>query len=360
MSERTASGAGEFPPAIGLPAEASRWLDAAPDLVWVLTPEGVCLYASAAAHELLGLPPSRLRGRQLSEIVDPEDLGSLGRFRDDLFRSAEPVRWVHRLRAAEGRLVWVESSGRLARWVDDEAVLVLVSRNVSGRVESDRLAAAAERRRWLILDSLREGVIVFDADLRVLVMNQAAERMLQRDRSATVGKVWDVRGGVDEHGQTLPRQELPVLKALATGVSQQRSLATTTADGAPVYLTVRAVPIGPEQGGPVREVITLLEDVGSPRPIESVPNAQPGTLRELPRVVEHQPLTARELEVLARLAAGRDVKGIAAELRISEHTVRGHVKAILQKLHARSQLQAVVIGLQAGLLRPRPYPPSEG
>ena len=191
MGERTASGAGEPPPAIGLPAEASRWLDAAPDLVWVLTPEGVCLYASAAAHELLGLPPSRLRGRQLSEIVDPEDLGSLGRFRDDLFRSAEPVRWVHRLRAAEGRFVWVESSGRLARWVDDEAVLVLVSRNVSGRVEADRLAAAADRRRWAIFDSLREGVIVFDAELRVLLMNQAAERLLQRDRSTTVGRVWE-------------------------------------------------------------------------------------------------------------------------------------------------------------------------
>jgi len=358
MGEWTASGAGELPPEIGPPPESYRWLDAAPDLVWVLTLDGVCLYASAAARELLGLPPSRLRGRPLSEVVDPEDLGSLSRFRDQLFSSGEPARWVHRLRATEGRVVWVESSGRMARWTSDEAVIVLVSRDVGGRVETERLAAVAERRRWLILDSLREGVIVFDGDLRVLLMNRAAELMLQRDRSATVGTTWEVRGGVDEHGAALPRQELPVLKALATGVAQKRSLAIRGADGAPVYLTVRAIPIGLEGGGAAREVVALLEDVGGPRPVEQAEAGR--TLRDLPRVVEHQPLTARELEVLARLAAGRDVKEIAGELQISEHTVRGHVKAILQKLHARSQLQAVVIGLQTGLLRPQPYPRSEG
>ena len=357
MGEWTASGPGETPAVIGPPPESYRWLDAAPDLVWVLTPEGVCLYASAAARELLGLPPSRLRGRALSEVVDSEDLGSLSRFREQLFSSGEPARWVHRLRASEGRVVWVESSGRLARWTDDEAVVVLVSRDIRGRVEAERLDALAERRRWLILDSPREGVIVFDGELRVLLMNRAAERMLQRDRSATVGKVWEFRGGVDEHGVVLSRQELPVLKALATGETQQRSLATKGADGAPVYLTVRAIPVGSD-GGAAREVVALLEDVGGPRPAEQVEAVR--TLRDLPRVVEHQPLTARELEVLARLAAGRGVKEIAGELRISEHTVRGHVKAILQKLHARSQLQAVVIGLQTGLLRAQPYPPSEG
>ena len=121
---------------------------------------------------------------------------------------------------------------------------------------------------------------------------------------------------------------------------------------------MRAIPIDPPAGGSAREVLALIDDVAGPRPVG--PAESVTTLRDLPKVVPHQPLTARELEVLARLAAGRDVKGIAAELRISEHTVRGHVKAILQKLHARSQLQAVVIGLQTGLLRPRPYPPSEG
>jgi PAS domain S-box-containing protein len=323
----------------------------------VLTPDGVCVYASAAVRELLGLAPSRLTGRHLHELVDPEDLAALGRFRDGLFGSSEPVRWVHRLRAREGRSVWVETTGRLARWDDDDAVLVLVSRDVGGRVEAERQAAAADHRRWLIFDSLREGVIVFDADLRVLLMNRAAETLLQRDRSETVGRVWQISSTTDEDGAALPRAELPVLKALTTGAAQQRSLAVRRADGSPVYLMVRAVPITRQHGGPVHEVLAVIDDVGGPRSQDLAEASR--ALRDLPRVVEHQPLTARELEVLARLAAGRDVREIAAELRISEHTVRGHVKSILQKLHARSQLQAVVIGLQSGLLRPN-APPFEG
>ncbi len=352
MSEGTTRGAGSVPPAIGPPADSYRWLDASPDLVWVLTTDGVCVYASSACRSLLGLPPSRLRGRQLSEVVDPEDVGALARFRDDLFRSADPVRWVHRLRAGEGRSVWVESAGRLDR-EDGVAVIILVSREITGRVEAERRAAAAERRRWLILDALREGVIVFDAELRVLLMNRAAERMLHANRSEAVGNLWRAREATDEHAVPLHREELPVIKALRTGTIQQRHLATRGPDGSPVYLRVRAIPLAETPDTPVREVVALVEDVAGPRAVEQSHATATPTLREVPRVVAHQPLTARELEVLARLAAGRDVKEIAGELRISEHTVRGHVKAILQKLHARSQLQAVVIGLQTGLLEPR-------
>ena len=55
-------------------------------------------------------------------------------------------------------------------------------------------------------------------------------------------------------------------------------------------------------------------------------------------------LTAREvLELLAR-AGAMSVADIADELVLSVHTVRNHIKQLLTKLHARSQLEAVVIG----------------
>ena len=63
------------------------------------------------------------------------------------------------------------------------------------------------------------------------------------------------------------------------------------------------------------------------------------------------PLTHRELEVLTLMAEGLDVRTIAATLRISEHTCRGYVKALMAKLGARTQLQAVVVAWRAGVLR---------
>lgn len=61
-------------------------------------------------------------------------------------------------------------------------------------------------------------------------------------------------------------------------------------------------------------------------------------------------LTAREREVLQMLAEACSIEHIAAQLVLSPHTARNHVKAILSKLHARSQLEAVVVGARHGLV----------
>jgi len=61
-------------------------------------------------------------------------------------------------------------------------------------------------------------------------------------------------------------------------------------------------------------------------------------------------LTPRELEVLERLAQGLQNKEIAAELVISERTVKFHVSAILGKLDAGNRTEAVAIAAQRGLI----------
>jgi DNA-binding NarL/FixJ family response regulator len=65
-------------------------------------------------------------------------------------------------------------------------------------------------------------------------------------------------------------------------------------------------------------------------------------------------LTARELEVLELVAARLQNKEIAAQLVISEHTVKNHLKNILAKLHLRSRRQAAAYGVARGWVRPRP------
>jgi DNA-binding NarL/FixJ family response regulator len=65
-------------------------------------------------------------------------------------------------------------------------------------------------------------------------------------------------------------------------------------------------------------------------------------------------LTDRELEVLALLARGRSTEEIVAELTVSVHTVRNHVRAILAKLGAHSRLEAVAIATRRGLVSAQP------
>lgn len=51
------------------------------------------------------------------------------------------------------------------------------------------------------------------------------------------------------------------------------------------------------------------------------------------------PLTAREREILEWVARGKSNRDISEQLVISEHTVKNHMKNILQKLHLENRVQ---------------------
>ena len=79
----------------------------------------------------------------------------------------------------------------------------------------------------------------------------------------------------------------------------------------------------------------------------------PRVLRDLlrcPPVSSHTPLTVRETEVLMHLSDGHNVATISGRLGITRLTCRGYVKNIMVKLHAHSQLEAVVTARRFGLI----------
>jgi DNA-binding NarL/FixJ family response regulator len=63
-------------------------------------------------------------------------------------------------------------------------------------------------------------------------------------------------------------------------------------------------------------------------------------------------LTAREVDVLRLIAAGRSNAEIGAELFVSSETVKTHVSRILAKLDARDRTQAVIAAYESGIVNP--------
>lgn len=75
------------------------------------------------------------------------------------------------------------------------------------------------------------------------------------------------------------------------------------------------------------------------------------TAVRLNQLAKRKHLSHREAEVLDGMRRGLSNRDIAVALSISEHTVKAHVKAILQKLESADRAEAVARGFEQGLLR---------
>jgi len=64
-------------------------------------------------------------------------------------------------------------------------------------------------------------------------------------------------------------------------------------------------------------------------------------------------LSEREIEILKLIAHGLKNKAIAEELKISENTVKYHLKHILQKLNLKNRAEAAAYSVQSGLATPK-------
>jgi len=139
------------------------------------------------------------------------------------------------------------------------------------------------------------------------------------------------------------------LRALAPHT--QVVVLTAYSDEARVVAALRAGAIGYVRKEADPEV--LLEAVRGAARGQSVldPAVAGSVLEDLVHAAQVQEdLTEREMDVLRLLAHGRTNREIAAELVVSEETVKTHVGNILAKLHLVHRTQAVVHAIKQGLV----------
>ena len=84
--------------------------------------------------------------------------------------------------------------------------------------------------------------------------------------------------------------------------------------------------------------------------VHLAPEAAARLMREVRAPESPEALTERETEVLRLLATGRANKQIAANLYVTEKTVKAHVSSILTKLGVQSRTQAALHAVRTGLV----------
>jgi two-component system NarL family response regulator len=130
-------------------------------------------------------------------------------------------------------------------------------------------------------------------------------------------------------------------------VPQARVIVLTTFDGdEDIYRALQAGAKG-----------YLLKDMFGDELMDAIRTVHAGKSKIPPAVAQRlaermsgPELTARELEVLQKIVAGKSNKEIGRDLWISEATVKTHVNSLLSKLGVTDRTQATTAALQRGIV----------
>jgi len=146
----------------------------------------------------------------------------------------------------------------------------------------------------------------------------------------------------------LPKMSgVEVIQRVRAETSQARFVVLTTYDGdEDIY---RALKAGAKayllKGMTTDELITTIREVHAGR--SHIP---PAIAERLAERMGTEDLTPREAEVLQEIVAGKSNKEIAAELEISEATVKTHINTLLSKLGVTDRTQAATAAIRRGIV----------
>jgi len=180
-------------------------------------------------------------------------------------------------------------------------------------------------------------LFTFDEAQRIRSWNRAAEELTGISSEAVVGRhCWAVLCGTDDRGAPICHPSCPHHRMLrARWPVAPTPMVIPTKDGVRRVHVAMVTLKGSTLFAAVLLDLQRMPGAGGP-----------------PQHAEDSSLTPRQRTVLTMLSHGRQAKSIAAELHLSEMTVRNHIRGILRALGCTSQLAAVAEARRRGLVDP--------
>jgi PAS domain S-box-containing protein len=194
-------------------------------------------------------------------------------------------------------------------------------------------------------------VFATDRHLNVIFWNLSCERLFGFQEDEIVGSSCATAlRGCDAFGNRYCSEHCPVTEIAARGETIRHfGLRMRAKDGRmiPMDVSVLHLAVRPPDHFVLAHILKPSEPPmhASEAPREAPPRPMLVAVRESPDARARK-LTAREVEVLGMLAAGRSTPEIGGRLHISNLTARNHIQNILEKLEVHSKAEAVAFAFQ--------------
>jgi diguanylate cyclase (GGDEF)-like protein/PAS domain S-box-containing protein len=248
------------------------------DLVVVVDDSARLTFISQAAERILGHEPQHWLGRDVFELLHPDDIGRSAEAMATSVGSGPGVKepLELRVRHADGGWREVEIVANNLMDVEHVAGLVITARDISERLRAQASAEAAGARFEQAFDRAPIGMVLVANDGRLVRVNEAMAAMVGRPVKDLTGTDLFRLAHPDDRDEAV-EQALAVLHRNDTDPVEIRFV---RADGRTAWARITSTVIRDEEGHP-QHTIAHIEDVTDQR-----------TLREqLERAAAHDPLT---------------------------------------------------------------------
>ena len=246
----------------------------------VIVQDGHFAYANPRAIEMLGHPA--LLGASVRELLDEHQIQRHATIVRELM-SGERERAYNEYDVVlpSGEPLQCAVSSTRTQWRGEPAVLGVLH-DISAQARALTALRDSEERYRSTVDSLEEGLLIFDAEGQLKGANGVAEKILHRSFSELQSHGLAAWHPLDEQGREIAPDDIPVSVTLATGRPLRHTLVgMRLPDGAISWLDVNAEPLRDSATRALTGAVLSLTDVTEARRVERALEVSEGTNRTL-------------------------------------------------------------------------------
>ncbi len=221
-------------------ARLERITDNMLDMITQTDREGVILYASLSHKEVLGYAPEDLLGKSAFEFIHPDDVDmAVAAFRAGV-RASSPGKLQYRLRHADGRHLWVETTGN--PFFDGNQQVaggIFCVRDISERRRAEEETRLQRAYFQQLFQNSPEGIAMLDGAGRIVGVNKGFENIFQYSRGEAKGQA------ISEIvvPESLRDESASILSAVSGGETVRLESVRMRKDGSPVHVSILGYPI---------------------------------------------------------------------------------------------------------------------
>lgn len=175
-------------------------LNAIPDLMFVQSRDGVYLDYHAKDSQDLLVPPKAFLGKNMRDVLPPELADQFARCFESAEQIGEPQILEYKL-GLNGSERWFE-----ARMVSSGDNIVSVIRDITQRVSDEAAIKRSEAQLAGIIGSAMDAIITVDASQRIMLFNEAAEKIFGCSQTEAIGE--SLERFIPERFRTANRESL--------------------------------------------------------------------------------------------------------------------------------------------------------